>query len=416
MSLSLLELFSLLFLYLQYYSGVIPTLGQGHDQIDSACVAVVGVGYVGETLLKEFGGCYNTIGFDVSPARVAHLQTIYGAQKNITLTTDESILDKATHYLVSVPTLLKDDYSVDLTHLENALSMVIAHAREGCTVVIESSVMVGTTRTLLGPLQEILHCGMSPERVDPGRVAPAAHEIPKIISGLTDTALGSIKTLYGRVFDKVVPVSKPEVAEFVKLYENCYRMVNVAYANEAADACRAHGIDPMEMIGAAATKPYGFQTFTPGLGVGGHCIPVNPFYLLANNHLPLLQEAAITMHDRPKMLARKMFDAFVESTETVRAPRVLVVGVGFKPGQSVLSYSPGISLARGLEDEGCTGLRYYDPLVSQKQVNFMSELLSDQWEPEYLKSNFDIVAIAMKQHGVDMSVLKSLPEGLVHYF
>jgi nucleotide sugar dehydrogenase len=325
-------------------------------------------------------------------------------------------LDRATHYLVSVPTLLKSDYTVDLTHLEKALALVIAHAREGCSVVIESSVMVGTTRKLLGHLQDILHCGMSPERVDPGREVPAAHEIPKLVSGLTDTALLSIKTLYGRVFHNVVPVSKPEVAEMTKLYENCYRMINIAYVNEIADACQSHGIDPTEMISAAATKPYGFQAFTPGLGICGHCIPVNPFYLLANNNLPLLQEAAVRMHDRPRAIARKMFDAYIESTVVVRAPRVLVVGVGFKPGQSVLSYSPGIALARGLEEEGCYGLQFYDPLVSQDQVNFMKKLSTDNWNAQYLERNFDIIAVCTKQHDVDFAVLKGLPVEMVQRF
>lgn len=326
------------------------------------------------------------------------------------------MLDRATHFLVSVPTLLKADYTVDLAHLESALSLVVAHAREGCTVVIESSVMVGTTRRLLGPLQDILHCGMSPERVDPGRVLPAAHEIPKLVSGLTDVSLKSIQTLYGRVFDSVVPVSKPEVAEMTKLYENCYRLVNIAYVNEIADACQNHDIDPKEMIAAAATKPYGFQAFTPGLGVGGHCIPVNPFYLLANNDLPLLQHAAVRTHQRPRAIARKVFDAFIESCAIVQAPRVLIVGVGFKPGQSVLSYSPGISLAKGLEEEGCESISFYDPLVAQNQVDFMKKMDSSEWNTESLAANYDIIAVCMKQHGVDLAVLKGVPQERVQWF
>ncbi|KAG9890387.1 UDP-N-acetyl-D-mannosamine 6-dehydrogenase, partial [Aureobasidium melanogenum] len=208
-----------------------------HDHV----VCVVGVGYVGEHLLRSFGTCYQSIGFDISIQRLAQLQPIFGHMPNVTLTNDESFLDRATAYLISVPTLLKADNTVDLSHLISALAMVLKHVQPGNTIVIESSVQVGTTRQILGPYQNILHCGMSPERVDPGRTFPTAQQIPKIISALTPASNSVIHKLYARVFDQVVPVSKPEVAEMTKLFENCYRMVNIAYVNEMSDAARAHG-------------------------------------------------------------------------------------------------------------------------------------------------------------------------------
>lgn len=386
------------------YSAPAPTTA-------APCVCVVGVGFVGESLLSEFGSHYSAIGFDVSPKRVAHLKNIFKSYSNVTVTTDEAELDRATHYLISVPTLLKDDNTVDTTYLTSAISTVLKHVQPGNSIVIESSVSVGTTRQLLGKYSNTLHCGMSPERVDPGRTIPAAHEIPKIISGLTPAALEELTSLYGKVYQQMVPVSKPEVAEMTKLFENCYRMINIAYVNEMADAARSHGIDPNEMIDAASTKPYGYTAFRPGMGVGGHCIPVNPFYLFANNpRLPVLKRATHLMRNRPAKLAKK-FHRTCGS-----APRILVVGMGFKPGQSVLSYSPGVAFADELNKLGCEKLAFYDPLVAQEQIPWMQKADSESWAPENLMRDFDAVAICMKQHEVDLDVLNKLPQSMVRFF
>lgn len=379
------------------------------EQDGKTLVCVVGVGFVGEALLKEFGSVYESIGFDVSTKRLGELQPIFAPYSKVTLTSDESMLDNVTHYLVSVPTLLKDDNTVNLSHLINALAMVLKHVQPGNSIIIESSVSVGTTRQILGPYQNILHCGMSPERVDPGRTFPTAKEVPKILSALTPNSLKVIEHLYSQVFDQVVPVSKPEVAEMTKLFENCYRMVNIAYVNEMADAARAHGIDPNEMIDAASTKPYGYSAFRPGLGVGGHCIPVNPYYLLANNpNLPVLKRATKLMRSRPATLAKKLHRRCAARAAANEGPRILVVGLGFKPGQSVLSYSPGLAFATELNRLGCKKLAFYDPLVQQQAVPFMEKMDKGAWNPATLDQHFDAVAICMKQHDVDFAVLDKL--------
>ncbi|KAF1347898.1 6-phosphogluconate dehydrogenase [Delphinella strobiligena] len=250
---------------------------------------------------------------------------------------------------------------------------------------------------------------MSPERVDPGRTFPTAKEIPKILSALSPQSLKVIEGLYSKVFDQVVPVSKPEVAEMTKLFENCYRMVNIAYVNEMADAARSHGIDPNEMIDAASTKPYGFSPFRPGLGVGGHCIPVNPYYLLANNpNLPVLKRATKLMSNRPAALAKKLHRRCAARSGAPTGPRILVVGLGFKPGQSVLSYSPGLTFASELDRLGCSKLSFYDPLVQQQAVSFMEKMEKGSWNPAVLDQEYDAVAICMKQHHVDFSILEEL--------
>ncbi|PHH83357.1 hypothetical protein CDD82_1870 [Ophiocordyceps australis] len=377
-------------------------------------VAVIGVGYVGTHLVNNFGRVHDTIGFDVSERRVKELQHEFSQNSRVRVTSNASDLDEATHYLISVPTLLLADRSIDASYLRSALRTVAAHARRGATVVIESSVAVGMTRQLLGPLAKRhgYFAGMSPERVDPGRIDPPAHAIPKVVSGLDDVvpgSLNSILALYSQAFDRVVPVSTPEVAEMTKLYENCQRMMCIAYANEMADACQPHGIDPFEVCSAAATKPFGYQDYTPGVGVGGHCIPVNPHYLLSNSAFPLLQAASDAMARRPAALARRAVDKLLRRwpANAVCKPRVLVVGVGFKAGQATLSNSPGLDLIKHLCLSSSVDVGFADPLVSQDHVPQVPRLDDDAWNAETLKS-FDMIIVTMRQHGLDFGLLDNL--------
>ena len=385
------------------------------------CVAVIGVGFVGESLLRQFGTVYKSIGYDISEKRVRELRVVFGPFPKVQITTEERDLARATHYLISVPTLLRPDRSINLDYVLAAVRTALTYARPGCTIIIESSVAVGTTRRILGPYRDHFHCGMSPERVDPGRHFPTADKIPKVISALSPASLASITQIYQRCFANLVPVSSPEVAEMTKLYENCYRMVNIAYANEISDACRRHGIDPFEMIEAASTKPYGFEAFHPGLGVGGHCIPINPFYLLSNNknHLPVLERATRLMWSRPKKLARKFHRRCLSEGDAHRVsimPRILIVGVGFKPGQAVISCSPGLSFADHLNSSGCSRLAFYDPLVSQAAVQWMEKLDATAWNTKSLDEGFDGIAVCTQQPDIEFGVLKKLTRTFVRYF
>ena len=209
-----------------------------------ACVCVIGVGYVGDSLLGQFGNVVTAIGYDISSDRVAALRQKYINNPRIYLTDDSADLAKGTHFLIAVPTPLREDHSVNLDYVKSAINLIMAFAQANSSIIIESSVPVGTTRRLLTPYKTVFHCGMSPERIDPGRVSPTAEQIPKVVSALTPKAMKHIFALYAMVYQTLVPVSKPEVAEMTKLYENCYRMVNIAYVNEIADACVGHGIDP----------------------------------------------------------------------------------------------------------------------------------------------------------------------------
>ncbi|KAK0391143.1 hypothetical protein NLU13_0645 [Sarocladium strictum] len=386
-------------------------------------VAVIGTGYVGTHLIEVFASQYKTLGFDISDKRLNEIHEQFAINNKVELTSEASRLAYATHYLISVPTLLLPDKSIDLSYLRGALATVSEHARPGATIVVESSVAVGMTRELLGPIALRNNCfvGMSPERVDPGRTCPAAHQIPKVVSGLDDVVPGSlaqIVRLYERVFDCVVPVSKPEVAEMTKLYKNCQRMMCIAYANEMANACEAHDIDPYEVCDAAATKPFGYMPYSPGPGVGGHCIPVNPYYLLSNNDFPILQAATEAMWQRPLEHARKcladMRDANPETLDPSHLSRVLVVGVGFKPGQSTLSNSPGLALIRGLVDAGDMEINFADSMVSQEMVPWVPKLDEQAWTRGGLEE-YDMIIVTMRQVGHDFSLLHSLQHPLVKF-
>lgn len=368
---------------------------------------------MGEILLKEFGSIFPAIGFDLSEDRLKTLEPAFTSLKTVRLSSSQDVLKEATHFCISVPTLLRPDKSINTDHLTRAIAMVTSNARPGSTIVIESSVSVGMTRALLGPHSQRFHCGMSPERVDPGRTQPHPREIPKIISALTETALLNMHKIYSQAFETVIPVSTPEVAEMTKLFENCYRMVNIAFVNEIADACAKQNIDVDEVVAAAATKPFGFQSFKPGLGVGGHCIPINPHYLMVNNDLPVLRRATADTWARPRLFAKEFYKHCQQLSDQ---PRILVIGMGFKPGQSVISCSPGVAFADELQNLGCHGLAFYDPLVSQSQLPMIRKLSEDEYSADLVDALFDAVAVCTKQDKVDWLVLKKLTRAAVQWY
>jgi nucleotide sugar dehydrogenase len=212
-----------------------------------------------------------------------------------------------------------------------------------------------------------------------------------------------------------------------KLYENCQRMMGIAFSNEMADACAPLGIDPFEVARAAATKPFGYLPFTPSLGVGGHCIPVNPYYLLSTCDFPLLRAAAERMRKRPAAMARAALARLADvcwngsgrgrgSGSGIgiggRRPRVLVVGVAFKAGQAVTCYSPGLEVADALRQSGCVDVMFADPLVEQSVVPLVPRLDDADWTKDRLKT-FDMIIVAFRQTGLDFHVLEGLDNVIV---
>lgn len=367
----------------------------------TATVGVIGVGYVGEHLVQTFGKYFNVIGYDLSEARINYLLTTPQIADNprIKLQTLPFGLEVCDLFCIAVPTLLRLDNSVNDSYVRAAAKTVEAFAQKGATIVMESSVSVGMTRDVLGYMREKgIYIGFSPERVDPGRVEPPCDEIPKIISGIDAESLVKVQSFYSQVFKTVVPVSSMETAEMCKLYENCFRMINIAYANEAADECAKHNIDVYEMIRACSTKPFGFMPFYPGLGVGGHCIPVNPFYLATNCNFKLLNHATETTLARPQTKAQELVQKYPN------AQNILVIGVAFKPGESYTMNAPGLAFAKALKDVHNKTVHVHDPLVTRGAEDFAQ--VDFETAVSKIKNNeYDAVCVAMNQLHTDIHCL-----------
>jgi nucleotide sugar dehydrogenase len=394
-------------------------------QLYRPVVAVVGVGYVGTHLVEAFAKVYTVVAFDVSEQRVEQLPRQYQGHPAVRSTSHAPDLADADAFLISVPTLLKEDKTIDTSFVEGAIQTIAQHARDGVTVVVESSVAVGMTRKLLSPLiaANKVKVGMSPEvcchtpfyRIQADIATrgstrvPAFETIPKIISGIDPPSLEAVHQLYSPVFHHLVPVSSLEVAEMTKLYENCQRMVCATYANEMADACASMGIDGWEVSRAAASKPFGYLPFRPGPGVGGHCIPVNPYYLFQGCDMPILRHATEVANRRPAEIADRLVRVLEKKT------RVLVVGVGFKRGQSQLCNSPGVAVIQSLLRDHKLDVEFADPLVGQEALPYVPKLdTAVGWNKDYLEGRFGGVLVALDQVGLDMNVIDSLEGVVVH--
>ena len=237
-------------------------------------ISVIGVGFCGELIVEAFSNSCKVIGYDKSPKRVEEMQRRFSGNRNVTIQSTLDNMDQSKLFSISVPTLLNHDpdgkITINDSHVKDSIELVEKIASPGSVVVLESSVFVGMSRKLLtGLRQKGVYCSFSSERVDPGRLSPTPSETHKIISGFDNESLKKVIPIYSRGFHKLVPVSSMEVAEYSKLWENCFRAINIAYVNELADAAIKNGINPIEIVNACSTKEYGFMPFYPGLGVGG---------------------------------------------------------------------------------------------------------------------------------------------------
>jgi len=353
-------------------------------------IGVVGLGYVGLPLAVAFAeaGC-DVVGMDVDGAKVAalregrsHVEDIADARltavlPHLELTTRTVDLREADAILVCVPTPLTRNREPDLGPLLAAAGALADVVRRGQVVVLESTTFPGTTREHLVPLleQSGLRAGsdfalaFSPERVDPGRTDYTLRTTPKVVGGLTAGCTAAAVAVYERVCDRVVPVSTPEVAELSKLLENIFRSVNIALVNELAILADRMGIDIWEVVDAASTKPYGFMRFEPGPGMGGHCLPVDPFYLAwkaREYDLPteFVELAGKVNQQMPYFCLERAERALNDAGKAVRGARVLVLGVAYKAGVGDIRESPALKIIRLLRERGAE-LAYHDPHVPE---------------------------------------------------
>jgi UDP-N-acetyl-D-glucosamine dehydrogenase len=353
-------------------------------------VGIVGLGYVGLPLAMEFAGAgVDVIGVDVDAQKVADLRA---GRSHIEDVSDEQLsavlercrfstrfvdLHDADAVLICVPTPLTANREPELGPLLSAARALGGVVRRGQTIVLESTTFPGTTRGYLVPLLEEsgLRAGedfavaFSPERVDPGRTDYTIRTTPKIVGGLTEACTERGAAVYRQVCDRVVPVGTPEAAEMAKLLENIFRSVNIALVNEMSMLADRMGIDIWEVIDAAATKPFGFMRFNPGPGMGGHCLPVDPFYLtwkareydLATEFIELAGKVNAQM---PYFCIEKIEQALNDAERSVRGSTVLVLGVSYKPGVGDIRESPALKIIELLQVRGAN-VRYHDPHVAE---------------------------------------------------
>jgi UDP-N-acetyl-D-glucosamine dehydrogenase len=355
-----------------------------------ASVGIIGLGYVGLPLAVEFAEAgYDVVALDLDPSKVAALSEsrsyiedipsdrLAGVRDRLRPTTSYADLTEVDAVIIAVPTPLTENREPDLQPLMSAGVELARVLREGQLVVLESTTYPGTTRDRLAPLLEEsgLHAGrsfnlaFSPERIDPGRTDYTLRTTPKIVGGLTPRCLERATALYSVVCDEVVPVSEPEVAELTKLLENIFRSVNIALVNEIAMLCDRMGIDVWEVVDAAATKPYGFMSFKPGPGMGGHCLPVDPFYLSwkareFDSKTAFIELAGEVNAEMPRFCVEKIARALNDERKAVRGSRVAILGVSYKAGVGDVRESPAIKILRQLADLGAE-LSYHDPYVPE---------------------------------------------------
>jgi UDP-N-acetyl-D-glucosamine dehydrogenase len=353
-------------------------------------IGIVGLGYVGLPLAVAFAesGC-DVIGIDVDPGKIAALgegrshvedisdERLQAASERCEFTTRLVELHEVDSILVCVPTPLTRNREPDLGPLLAASQGLAGVVRRGQTVILESTTFPGTTREHLVPLLEEsgLRAGedfalaFSPERVDPGRTDYTLRTTPKVVGGLTPACTDAAVAVYRYVCDHIVPVSTPEVAELSKLLENIFRSVNIALVNEMAMLADRMGIDIWEVVEAASTKPYGFMRFEPGPGMGGHCLPVDPFYLTwkAREYdisTEFIELAGKVNQQMPYFCLEKAERALNDAGKPVRGARVLVLGVSYKAGVGDIRESPALKIIRLLRDRGAD-LSYHDPHVPE---------------------------------------------------
>ncbi|MDE3198086.1 MAG: nucleotide sugar dehydrogenase [Acidobacteriota bacterium] len=355
-----------------------------------ARTGVIGLGYVGLPLAVEYGKAgFEVTGFDVDPSRTEHLNlsrshvldvpsaelaAVVAAHK-FRATTDFSRLADMDTVNICVPTPLRKSKDPDMSYIQAACEQLARYIHPGMLVILESTTYPGTTDEMVLPMlsasglkvgEDFFLC-FSPERVDPGNPAYQTKNIPKVVGGVTPACTRAAAAFYGKVLDKVVPVSGTRVAEMVKLLENTFRMINIGLVNELAMMCDRLDIDVWEVIDAASTKPFGFMPFYPGPGLGGHCIPIDPFYLSwktrqSGIEARFIELAGYINGSMPHFVVEKVQRALNEQTKPLKGSSVHILGVAYKKNIPDTRESPSLDIMHLLEKNGAT-VSYSDPYV-----------------------------------------------------
>jgi UDP-N-acetyl-D-glucosamine dehydrogenase len=381
----------------------------------NAVLGIVGLGYVGLPLALRFAEVgIKVLGFDIDQAKVdaIHAGKTYikhipdaavakGRDQGITATTDFSRAGEVDALILCVPTPLNQYREPDLSFVIKTTESLMPYLRRGQLFVLESTTYPGTTDEELKPrieaqglkVGEDVFLVFSPEREDPGNAHFSTQTIPKVVGGYTPACLEAGVALYSKVIDQVVPVSSTKAAEMTKLLENIHRAINIGLVNEMKIVADAMGIDIHEVIRAAATKPFGFVPYYPGPGLGGHCIPIDPFYLTWKArefgiHTRFIELAGEINSDMPKWVVGKLADALNEREKSIKGSRILVLGISYKKNIDDMRESPSVELMELLQAKGAH-IDYADP-----------------WVPVFPK---------MREHHFDLSSVTLTPESIASY-
>ncbi len=388
-------------------------------QDKQARVAILGLGYVGLPLAVVFGEAgFNVTGIDPDARKVDALnegvsyipdvktETIAALVQsgNLTATTNFSVLKDMDAVSICVPTPLRKTGDPDMSYILSATEELAKYVHKDMVIVLESTTYPGTTREFMLPMLieksglkvgEDFFVAFSPERVDPGREDWTTLNTPKVIGGITEACSEVAKAWYSGAIQTVFPVSSAEAAEMAKLLENTFRMINIGMVNELVIMCERLGVDVWEVIDAAATKPFGFMKFTPGPGLGGHCIPIDPLYLswkmkALDYNARFIDLASEINTNMPRYVVSRVLEAMNDREKTLKGSKVLVLGVAYKPDIDDVRESPALDVIGLLQNKGAI-VRYHDPYIPHIHHEF------DGWE---MKSVEDVMAAVKESDAV----------------
>jgi len=386
-------------------------------------IGIVGLGYVGLPLAVAFAESgHEVVGLDADSRKVEALNAgnsyiediaddvLAPLRERLGATTDHAALASCEAVIICVPTPLTGSREPDLTYLTDSAAALSSVLQPGQLIVLESTTYPGTTRERLQPILEEsgmaagrdFHLAFSPERIDPGRTDYTVRTTPKLVGGITAACTERARELYSLICDEVVVLSTPETAELSKLLENIFRSVNIALVNELSQLCERLGIDVWEVIDAASTKPFGFMRFEPGPGMGGHCLPVDPFYLAfkAREHdfyPEFIELAGKVNRAQPAYCVERIGRALNEAGKPVKGSKILLLGISYKPGVGDIRESPALEIVSLLRELG-GDVSYSDPFVPELPEFGLSSVDLD----DGLRTA-DLAAIVTAHPGVDLT-------------
>jgi UDP-N-acetyl-D-glucosamine dehydrogenase len=392
----------------------------------TAHLGVIGLGYVGLPLAVEYARAgFRVSGIENDTRKVAQLMKGSSYVQDVPdsavgpfiqsgqldATADPSVMDDCDVVNICVPTPLRKTRDPDVSYIVAAVEKIALHLHKGMLVILESTTYPGTTEELIQPRLEQtglkvgsdFYLAFSPERVDPGNLQFQTRNIPKVVGGVTPECTRLAAILYSMTLERVVPVSSPKVAEMVKLLENTFRSVNIGLVNELALLCDRMGIDVWQVIDAAATKPFGFMPFYPGPGLGGHCIPIDPFYLswkarAAGFEARFIELAGQVNSEMPRHVVRKVSTALNSIRRSVNGSRILILGVAYKADIDDTRESPALDVIELLSAMGAS-VEYHDPFVPVLEIGELrleSVDIGDESLAEY-----DCVVLVTAHRGLD---------------